>query len=84
MLNQLIDIGVLSKDKAMGIRMMLIMFTLPKTDEDLLQSKIEVTKEVRVLASAQRICQDFAVAIVASALPLPSHYLAGYRTFLAV
>lgn len=55
LLDQLIEMGLLPQDQAMGFRMMLGLFARPGVGEDSLVSTIEVTAEGAVLANGQRI-----------------------------
>jgi hypothetical protein len=55
LLDNLIALGFLPEDQAMGARMMLGMFARPGAGEDTLTSSIEVTPDGQVLANGQRI-----------------------------
>lgn len=55
LLDKLIEVGVLTKDDAMGMRMMLGMFAVPGEGEDTLTSTIEVNEQGHVLANGQRL-----------------------------
>ena len=55
LLDRLITIGLLPKNEAMGMRMMMGMFTVPGVGDDVLDTVLEVTKKGHFLANGQRI-----------------------------
>lgn len=55
LIDNLIEIGLLPADKAMGARMMMGLFAVPGDGEDTLKSKIEVNDQGHVLANGQRL-----------------------------
>ncbi len=55
LLDNLIKMGIVSEQDALGARMMMGLFTRPGSAEDELTSRIEVTEEGNVLANGQRI-----------------------------
>lgn len=55
LLDKLVDVEILSKDDAMGMRMMLGMFAVPGEGEDTLTSTIEVNEKGQVMANGQRL-----------------------------
>ncbi|MBI6629649.1 DUF2125 domain-containing protein [Pontibaca salina] len=55
LLDKLIEAKVLSKDDAMGMRMMLGMFAVPGEGEDTLTSTIKVDEKGQVMANGQRL-----------------------------
>lgn len=55
LLDDLIQLGVVPEEQAMGIRMMSGMFARPGPGEDTLTSRFEVTPDGQVLANGQRI-----------------------------
>lgn len=55
LLDNLIQMGIVSEQDALGARMMMGLFTRPGSAEDELTSRIEVTEEGQVLANGQRI-----------------------------
>ena len=55
LLDRLITIGLLPKSEAMGVRMMMGMFTVPGVGDDVLDTVLEVTKKGQFLANGERI-----------------------------
>ena len=55
LLDRLITIGLLSNNEAMGVRMMMGMFTVPGVGDDVLDTVLEVTQKGQFLANGQRI-----------------------------
>ncbi|MEM8690280.1 MAG: DUF2125 domain-containing protein [Pseudomonadota bacterium] len=55
LIDNLVAIGLLPEDQAMGARMMMGLFAVPGEGEDTLTSKIEINQEGHVLANGQRI-----------------------------
>ena len=55
LLDNLVALGLLPQDQAMGARMMMGLFARPGAGEDTLVSKIEVNDQGHVLANGQRI-----------------------------
>lgn len=55
LLDNLVAMGLLPEDQAMGVRMMTGMFTVAGEGEDTLTSKIEVNGDGTILANGQRI-----------------------------
>jgi hypothetical protein len=54
-MDRLIEMGLIQKSEAMGLRMMLSMLTVPGPAEDALKTLIEVTKEGHIIANGQRL-----------------------------
>lgn len=55
LMDNLVKMGLLSEDQAMGARMMMGLFAVVGEGEDTLTSKIEVTADGHVLANGQRL-----------------------------
>ncbi|MDG2406780.1 MAG: DUF2125 domain-containing protein, partial [Paracoccaceae bacterium] len=55
LLDHLSKVGLLPKSEAMGLSMMLSMFTVPGDGDDVLDTTLEVTEQGQVLANGQRI-----------------------------
>lgn len=55
LIDNLISMGLLPEDQAMGARMMLSMFSVPGPGEDELNSVLEINEEGHILANGQRI-----------------------------
>ncbi len=55
LLDKLIAMGLLPRDQATGVRMMMGLFAVPAEGEDTLTSRIEVTEDGQVLANGQRL-----------------------------
>ena len=55
LMDRLIEIGLIQKSEAMGLRMMLSMLTVPGPAKDALKTLIEVTKEGHIIANGQRL-----------------------------
>ena len=55
LLDNLVAMGLIPDDQAMGARMMMGLFAVPGTEPDTLSSKIEFTEDGQVLANGQRI-----------------------------
>lgn len=55
LLDNLIAMGILPEDQAMGFRMMMGLFTTPGDAPDTLTSKIEFTEDGQILANGQRL-----------------------------
>ncbi|MCL3882001.1 DUF2125 domain-containing protein [Marivita sp. GX14005] len=55
LIDQLIGMGVLTQEDAMGARMMINMFAVPGDDPDTLTSSIQVNEQGHVLANGMRI-----------------------------
>lgn len=55
LLDNLISMGLMPEEDAMGFRMMMSMFTVPGNDPDTMTSTIEINEEGQILANGQRI-----------------------------
>ena len=55
LMDRLVEIGLIQKSDAMGLRMMLSMLTAPGPADDALKTLIEITKEGHVIANGQRL-----------------------------
>ena len=55
LMDRLVEIGLIQKSDAMGLRMMLSMLTAPGPADDALKTLIEVTKEGHIIANGQRL-----------------------------
>ncbi|MFC4732066.1 DUF2125 domain-containing protein [Salipiger abyssi] len=55
LIDNLIAMGLISDQDAMGARMMMNMFGVPASDPDTLTSKIEINEQGQILANGQRI-----------------------------
>lgn len=55
LLDNLVAMGLVPEDQAMGVRMMMGLFARPGDGDDTLVSKIEVTEDGAVLANGQRL-----------------------------
>lgn len=55
LIDNLIAMGILPEQQAMGARMMMGLFTIPGAEPDSMTSKIEFTQDGQILANGQRI-----------------------------
>ncbi|MGB0438578.1 MAG: DUF2125 domain-containing protein [Paracoccaceae bacterium] len=55
LIDNLIKLGLLSEEDALGARMMLTLFSVPGTGQDSLTSRIEVNEQGQVLANGMRV-----------------------------
>ena len=55
LLDRLIEMELVPKAQAMGIRMMLPMFTIPGNSNDVLKTLLEITDDGRILANGKRL-----------------------------
>jgi hypothetical protein len=55
LMDRLIEIGLIQKSEAVGVRMMLSMLTVPGSANDVLKTRLEVTKEGHFIVNGQRL-----------------------------